>query len=139
MSTFCCDFQNRTARLALTSWLLLAILASGSGVAQEGKSAVAQGSKGAVAQLPAVPVLSSCSGGGQSCTATAVCPKGMRITSGWSFYIVPDDRSAAYGICGTASAACVLGTTSCTVTTAVSGCGAPGWNTQSGLVAIACQ
>jgi hypothetical protein len=101
-------------------------------------SAVAQASVSA-APSPTVPVFNSCSGGNQPCTTTAVCPKGMTIQSGWSFYIVPDDRSPAYGICGTASAACVNGTASCSVTTVNSGCGAPGWVNQTALVAIACQ
>jgi len=88
---------------------------------------------------PTVPVFSSCSGGNQSCTTTAVCPQGMTIQSGWGFYIVPDGGGAAYGICGTASAACVPGTASCSVTTAISGCDGPGWFRQTALVAITCQ
>ena len=100
--------------------------------------AVAQASGSAALSLT-LPVFSSCSGGSQSCTTTAVCPQGMTIKSGWSFYIVPDDRAAAFGTCGTASAACVRGTASCSVTTGNAGCGAPGWGNQTALVAIACQ
>lgn len=88
---------------------------------------------------PTVPVFSSCSGGSQPCTANAACPKGMTIQSGWSFYIVPDSGGAAFGICGTASAACVQGANWCSVTTGVSGCAGPGWSNQTALVAITCQ
>ena len=108
------------------------------GKLSETGGAVAQGSGSAIPS-PTVPVFNSCSGGSQPCTTTAVCPQGMIIKNGWSFYIVPDDRSPAYGICGTASAACVRGTASCSITTGNSGCGAPGWGNQTALVAIACQ
>lgn len=95
--------------------------------------------RGSAAVLPTVPVFSSCSGGSQPCVANAVCPKGMTIQNGWSFYIVPDSGGAAFGICGTASAACVPGATLCSVTTGVSGCAGPGWSNQTATVAIACQ
>ena len=48
----------------------------------------------------------------------AVCPPGLTIQSGWSFYIVPDGSGPAYGICGTKSVSCVPGTGSCAVETA---------------------
>jgi hypothetical protein len=129
----------QAARAALMSWLLLAFLASGSAVAQSSGHAVPQASSDAATQSPGVTVFKSCSGGSNSCTTTAVCPQGMSIESGWSFYLVPDGTGAAYGICGTASAACVKGTESCSVTTAISGCGSPGWGRQTALVAITCK
>ena len=88
---------------------------------------------------PTVSVFRSCSNPSGTCTATAACPIGWVIKSGWSFYIVPDGGvPPAFGICGTASAACVKGTSSCSVTTASSACTVPGWKNQTALVAIAC-
>lgn len=87
---------------------------------------------------PTVSVFRSCSNPSGTCTATAACPIGSVIKSGWSFYIVPNGVQPAFGICGTASAACVKGTTSCSVTTASSVCTTPGWRNQTALVAIAC-
>ncbi|MEA2162402.1 MAG: hypothetical protein QOK37_529 [Thermoanaerobaculia bacterium] len=86
-----------------------------------------------------IPIFASCSGGSGPCTATANCPSGMGIVSGWSFYLVPDGGDAPYGVCGTASAACTAGANSCSTTTTTQGCPNAGWGTQSALVAISCS
>lgn len=85
------------------------------------------------------PVFASCQGGNSPCTATAVCPGDKKIESGWATFTVPDGVGPAYGICGNATQACVVGTTSCAITTSYSTCGAPGWTRQFALVAIGCR
>jgi hypothetical protein len=137
--------QSRYIRPVLTLGFVLTALAVGSAAAQtgsatsqKGSAAARKGSEAAQFSSPAVSVFNSCSGGNAACTTTAVCPPGLTIQSGWSFYIVPDGSGPAYGICGTKSVSCVPGTGSCAVETAVEGCAAPGWWRQTALVSIVC-
>ena len=91
----------------------------------------------------AVPVLSSCDNYTSTCTAFAVCPTGMTITSGWWFSLLPDSRPPAYGICGTKSGACKFGDSSCLAYTAVDQnggkCVSPAYDKQTLIVSIVCQ
>jgi len=128
-----------TLGLVLTALVVGSVAAqTGSATYQKGSATARKGSGAAPYPLPTVSVLNSCSGGNAPCTTTAVCPQGMTIQSGWSFYIVPDTTGPAYGICGTTSVSCVPGSQSCAIETAVEGCGNPGWPRQTALVSITC-
>ena len=132
--------QPRRTLLTLVPCLLIAIFSRDlAGQAAKSAAAKSPSTKTAAAAAPTtLAVFATCNGGTASCTATAVCPRGTLITSGWTFYLVPDGRDPAYGICGTGSAACAADVSSCTVTTKIEGCASPGWGRQSALVAINC-
>lgn len=89
----------------------------------------------------AVSVFGTCNNSGGSCTAQASCPSGKSITTGTAFYIVPDGKGPAYGICGTGSTTCQPGNNSCVINSAIepNGCGSPGWNRQVVEVSISCR
>jgi hypothetical protein len=131
--------QPRRTLLTLVPCLLIAFFARDlAGQAAKSAAAKSPSTKAAAAAPATLAVFATCNGGSASCTATAVCPRGALITSGWTFYLVPDSKDPAYGICGTGSAACAADVSSCTVTTKIEGCASPGWKRQSALVAINC-
>ncbi len=82
------------------------------------------------------PVFASCQDSSQSCKATATCPAGTTVKSGWATYLVDDSPTG--GWCGLSTKACTVGDADCSTTSEAGQCTKPKWGNQMVIVSISC-